>query len=91
VRDTPLAAKKMLTGQHGDPGTVHLEETKMVTVAPKMMALAAKAVAKVKALFLHWIDRMAESRMQKIRFENEMYRGMYRYSSKNDDDLPIVR
>jgi hypothetical protein len=63
----------------------------MVTVAPKILTLTAKAAAKVKSVFSRWFERMAERRMQQIRFENEMYRGMYRYSSKNDDDLPIVR
>jgi hypothetical protein len=63
----------------------------MVTVIRKIPALAAKAAAKTASLFEHWLEHMAKRRMQRIRFENEMYRGMYRYSSKNDDDLPIVR
>jgi hypothetical protein len=63
----------------------------MVTAPRNLQALAEKAAAKIKSLFSCWPQRIAERRLQRIQFENEMYRGMHRYSSKNDDDLPIVR
>lgn len=36
-------------------------------------------------------DAIAEARVQKAMIEAELYRNRYRHSSKNDDDLPIVR
>jgi len=39
----------------------------------------------------HMIDAVAEARMHKAAIEAELYRNRYRHSSKNDDDLPIVR
>ena len=40
---------------------------------------------------VHMIDAIAEARMHKAAIEAELYRNRYRHSSKNDDDLPIVR
>ena len=42
-------------------------------------------------LLVHMIDAIAEARMHKAAIEAELYRNRYRHSSKNDDDLPIVR
>jgi hypothetical protein len=53
--------------------------------------LVAQATPRIKTVVMHWMERMAENRMRKARFEILMYRGLYRHSSKNDDDLPIVR
>jgi hypothetical protein len=36
-------------------------------------------------------DSMAETRRQREILETELFRGRYHLSSKNDDDLPIVR
>ena len=42
-------------------------------------------------LLVHMIDAIAETRTQRALIEAELYRNRYRHSSKNDDDLPIVR
>jgi len=42
-------------------------------------------------LLVHIIDAIAEARMHKAAIEAELYLNRYRHSSKNDDDLPIVR
>ena len=42
-------------------------------------------------LLVQAIDAVAEARMHKAAIEAELYRNRYRHSSKNDDDLPIVR
>jgi hypothetical protein len=63
----------------------------MAVIAHLMAGLAAKATARIKAMLAYWIDSVAQRRLRKTRFEMEMYRGAYRYSSKNDDDLPIDR
>jgi len=39
-----------------------------------------------------WIaEAFGEARMQRAKIEIELYRSRYSYSSKNDDDLPMVR
>jgi hypothetical protein len=50
-----------------------------------------RLITGAKMLIARWLDRIAEGRMRKVRFEMQMYGGLHRYSSKNDDDLPIVR
>jgi hypothetical protein len=62
----------------------------MAAIVDLIAGLAAKATTRIKALLTRWIDSMAERRRRKIQFEMQMYRGAYRYSTKNDDDLPIV-
>jgi hypothetical protein len=36
-------------------------------------------------------DRVAQARADRARVEAELFRGRYHLSSKNDDDLPLVR
>jgi hypothetical protein len=42
-------------------------------------------------LCLNIFDAIAEARAQKAMIEAELYLNRYRHTSKNDDDLPIVR
>jgi hypothetical protein len=42
-------------------------------------------------LFTHAVEAVAEARMQRAAIEAELYLNRYKHSSKNDDDLPIVR
>jgi hypothetical protein len=53
--------------------------------------LVTRLITGAKTLVARWLAHAAEARMRKVRFEMEMYRGLHRYSSKNDDDLPLVR
>ncbi len=53
--------------------------------------LMARAVAKGRTLLSQLRDTMAETRRQREMLEAELFRGRYHLSSKNDDDLPIVR
>jgi hypothetical protein len=62
----------------------------MAATVDPIANFAAKATARLKALLTRCIASIAEHRRRKIQFEMQMYRGAYRYSSKNDDDLPIV-
>jgi hypothetical protein len=47
-------------------------------------------MGKLRAALTRQLERIHEQQVRKARFEAEMYGGMYRHSSKNDDDLPIV-
>jgi hypothetical protein len=59
----------------------------MLTTSGRLTRLITGA----KTCIARWLDRIAEARMRKVRFEMLMYGGLHRYSSKNDDDPPIVR
>ena len=53
--------------------------------------LFAKMIRKVTLLIRHFLEALAETRKQRALIEAGLYRGRYRITSKNDDDLPIVR
>jgi hypothetical protein len=50
-----------------------------------------KAIMQGARLFMHAAEVIAEARMQRAAIEAELYLNRYKHSSKNDDDLPIVR
>ena len=52
---------------------------------------ARKAAVKSAQLLMHAAAATAEARMQRAAIEAELYRNRYKHSSKNDDDLPVVR
>ena len=49
------------------------------------------ALATALRYFVHVLEAIAEARVQKAIIEAELYRNRYLHSSKNDDDLPVVR
>jgi len=55
------------------------------------VSLVRKALLKSVNAFMYVVGAMAEARLQRAAIETELYRNRYRHSSKNDDDLPIVR
>jgi hypothetical protein len=50
-----------------------------------------RAFAHARNLLSRLRDAVAETRRQREILEAELFRGRYHLSSKNDDDLPIVR
>jgi len=50
-----------------------------------------KAIGWIGRLLVSAYEAIAEARLQKTRIEAELYRDRYLHSSKNDDDLPVVR
>ena len=67
------------------------ERTPIVAALSAVIGVAHKAAAKCVQLIGAAVDVMAEARMQKAALEAELYRNRYRHTSKNDDDLPVVR
>jgi hypothetical protein len=57
------------------------------TIASRMREMLAAA----GRLYVRIFDVTAEARAQKRMIEAELYLDRYKHSSKNDDDLPIVR
>jgi hypothetical protein len=50
-----------------------------------------QAFVRIGRLLLRVVQVIAEARAQKAMIEAELYLNRYKHSSKNDDDLPIVR
>ena len=63
----------------------------MVTIVRTAHKILATASTQVPRALSRWLACSRERQMQRAWFDAEMYRGMYRHSSKNDDDLPVVR
>jgi hypothetical protein len=55
-----------------------------------LSALAATLFAKARALGARLSRAYVEDRMLRAALEFDLYRGRYKHSNKNDDDLPIV-
>jgi hypothetical protein len=53
--------------------------------------LVRRAIAGGFNLVAHLRDAFTEARQARVKLETELFRGRYHLSSKNDDDLPIVR
>jgi hypothetical protein len=66
-------------------------ENLMIAVIHPSWLLLSKAGAKALALFSLLHDSFVEARQARTTLEAELFRWQYRLSSKNDDDLPIVR
>ena len=74
------------------PATAGRIDRASITSAVTLAAnIARKATVKSARLFMHAVDAIAEAKMQRAKIEAELYRNRYKHSSKNDDDLPIVR
>jgi len=63
------------------------KSTPGATIGKKLRHL----IASVARLIVGISDAIAEARLQKALIEAELYRNRYRHTSKNDDDLPVVR
>lgn len=55
-----------------------------------LSALAATFFAKLRALGARLSRAYVEDRMLRAAMEFDLYRGRYKHTNKNDDDLPIV-
>jgi hypothetical protein len=56
-----------------------------------IVGFALTAASRLGKLIVDVSEVLAEARMQRAKIEVELYRNRYRHSSKNDDDLPVVR
>jgi len=50
-----------------------------------------KAIVASARFFARTMQAVSEARLQQAKIEVELYRNRYKHSSKNDDDLPVVR
>ena len=56
-----------------------------------IVSFLRKAARNGARLLMQAAEIIAEARMQRAAIEAELYLNRYKHSSKNDDDLPIVR
>ena len=59
--------------------------------APTIAGRLRKIFAATGCLCANVFDAVAEARVQKAMIEAELYLNRYRHTSKNDDDLPVIR
>jgi hypothetical protein len=63
----------------------------MTAFAEASWRLANRTVASLLNLIVRLHETMIEVRENRRKLEAELFRNRYHISSKNDDDLPIVR
>ena len=64
------------------------------TIASSVSAIVTflrKAMVGSARFFVRTMQAVTEARMHQVAIEVELYRNRYKHSSKNDDDLPIIR
>ena len=63
----------------------------IASLVPAVVSFLRKAIVGSAKFFVRTMQVVSEARMHKAQIEVELYRNRYKHSSKNDDDLPIVR
>ena len=58
---------------------------------PTIASRLRKMFVAAGRLCVNIFDAIAEARVQKAMIEAELYQKRYLHSSKNDDDLPVIR
>jgi hypothetical protein len=59
--------------------------------APTFSRRLRNAFAATGRLIVNVYEAIGEARLQKAMIEAELYRNRYMHTSKNDDDLPVIR
>ena len=70
---------------------VRAERVAVALTITAFVGAARKAIMKVGRLISRTAQAVSEARMQRAAIEAELYLNRYKHSSKNDDDLPVVR
>jgi hypothetical protein len=66
-------------------------ERQMLTLVNTISLAVANTLMKAAALLSQLRRSVAQARADRARVEAELFHGRYHLSSKNDDDLPLVR
>jgi len=70
--------------------TIENKGNRLIEVLRPSLRQAKRVVAKIRSWAAQMSRARIEERMLHAALEAELYRGRYRHSNKNDDDLPIV-
>jgi hypothetical protein len=65
--------------------------TAIASAVPAIAGFLRRAIVGSARFFVRTMQAVSEARLQQAKIEVELYRNRYKHSSKNDDDLPIVR
>jgi hypothetical protein len=63
----------------------------MLVLINTISVAIARTLARAVSLLLHLQRSVAQARADRAKVEAELFHGRYHLSSKNDDDLPLVR
>jgi hypothetical protein len=63
----------------------------MLTLINTISVAIARMLVRAAPLLSNLQCRFAQARAERARVEAELFQGRYHLSSKNDDDLPLVR
>jgi hypothetical protein len=63
----------------------------MLVLINRISVAIARTLARALSLFSHLQRSVRQARADRARVEAELFHGRYHLSSKNDDDLPLVR
>jgi len=63
----------------------------MLVLINTVAVAIGRAIARAVSLLSRLQQSVADARADRARVEAELFRGRYHLSSKNDDDLPLVR
>ncbi len=63
----------------------------MIVLINTISVAIGRALAKAASLLSDLQRSLAQARADRARVEAELFHGRYHLSSKNDDDLPLVR
>jgi hypothetical protein len=79
-------------GRDGRPSApLASESTQMIALVHASQRLANRAVASALDLFARLHEMIVEVRENRRKLEADLFHNRYHISSKNDDDVPIVR
>jgi hypothetical protein len=69
----------------------HRKNAAIASPVSAIVGFLRKTIGSGTRLLMHIVEVIAEARLQRAAIEAELYLNRYKHSSKNDDDLPIVR
>jgi len=69
----------------------HVDRAAIAAPVAAVARFLRKAIIGSASFFARTMQAVSEARLQEAKIEVELYRNRYKHSSKNDDDLPVVR
>jgi len=83
----PNSNKSKSSGRVSKKPATQAKSGTALTIARRLRNALAAAGRMIVTVY----ETIGEARLQKAMIEAELYRNRYMHTSKNDDDLPIVR
>jgi hypothetical protein len=90
IGSEPLSNSYALMGTFGGSGLFEGEPQMLVLINTISVAIA-RTLARAASQLCHLQRTVAQARANRARVEAELFHGRHHLSSKNDDDLPLVR